>query len=90
MFKMKALIKCRYKEWYGCDDNVGDPDYGRYKNKGGHNFVIDIDSHTLLYNEEAVIEAFHKKYNRIGDFTRCEVIEIEGCYYEPEHIKLEL
>jgi len=90
MFKMKALIKCQYMEWYGCDDNVGDPDYGRYKNKGGHNFVIDIDSHTLLYNKEAVIEAFHKKYNKKGDFTRCEVLEIEGCYREPEHIKLEL
>ena len=86
----KALIRTQYKERYGCEDNVGDSNYGRYKNKGGMDYVIDIDTHTLLYNEEAVVEAFHKEYNKEGAFTRCEVIEIEGCYFEPKKIQLEL
>jgi len=85
---MKALITTQYKEWYGCEDNVGVEGHGRYKNKGGSDFVIDLPEYTLMYREDDIRKAFNEEYNTEGSFTLFEIIDIEPCYREPQPIKL--
>lgn len=86
---MKVLIETQYKEWYGCEDNVGVEGYGRYKNKGGHDFVINVDDIIFMYHQEDIIKAFNKKHNVKGSWTKCEVLDILP-YREPEEINLKV
>lgn len=87
---MKVLIKTQYKEWYGCEDHIGDEAYGRYKNKGGMDYVLEVDEHVFMYDEESVRKAFHDVYDVPGSFTRCTIVDIETCYREPREIKLDI
>ena len=50
---MKILIETQYKEWYGCEDHVGVEGQGRYKNKGGMDFVVEVDEHVIASTGQA-------------------------------------
>jgi hypothetical protein len=86
---MKVLIETQYKEWYGCEDNVGVEGHGRYKNKGGMDFVISVDEVTFMYDRDSIVEAFNKKYNVEGSWNLCEVLGL-SYYREPEEITLDI
>lgn len=87
---MKILIETQYKEWYGCEDHVGVEGHGRYKNKGGMDFVAEVDEHVFYYADESIREAFHAKYNKEGSWNLCEIIDIVPFYREPEFITLDI
>jgi len=78
----KFIIHTQYKEWYGHEDHIGDPAYGRYKIKNGQEFVFEgIDSLYMKYQE--LIEKFNAKYDRVGRFCRYEAKSMHF-YFEPE------
>ena len=77
------IISCQSKEWYGDENYVGDPAYGRYKMKGTEAFVFGVDHGMLLYDEEVkIIADFNEKYDKVGQFRRYEAKDIEW-YNEP-------
>lgn len=87
---MKVLIQTQYKEWYGCEDNVGVEGHGRYKNKGGYDFVALVDEHVYMYDRQAIEDAFNMEHNKPGSYTRCEILDIQPCYRAPEEIVLDI
>ena len=83
----KYIITCQVKEWYGDPDQaVGDPTYGRYKMKGGQDFVFE-GPENIAWIEGELIANFNAKYDRVGRFIRYEAKSIEF-YYEPEPAQL--
>jgi len=87
--KMQILITTQTKEWYGCEDHVGESGHGRYKMKGGADFVVEVPQSTFMYNEDMIREAFNKKYDTEGSFFRYQYIRADP-YYEPEFITLDI
>lgn len=75
----KYIIKCQVKEWYGCEDHIGDPCHGRYKMKGGQDFIFEADE-SVMYDEDKVIESFNETHDKVGRFWRYEAKSID--YYE--------
>ena len=86
---MQILITAQTKEWYGCEDHIGESGHGRYKMKGGADFVVEVPQSTFMYNEDKIRETFDKKYDKEGAFFRYQYIRAEP-YYEPEFIQLML
>lgn len=78
----KYIICTQVKEWYGHEDHVGDPAYGRYKMKGCQEFVFDGPD-ALYWSDQEVIDKFNAKYDRPDRFFRYKAKSIEF-YYKPE------
>lgn len=82
----KYIISTQSKEWYGCEDNIGDPMHGRYKMKGGQDFIVEADE-ALMYDDEKVIASFNERYDRVGRYWRYEARRIDW-YDEPVVAKI--
>jgi hypothetical protein len=82
----KYIIYTQSKEWYGCENNIGDIMHGRYKMKGGRDFIVEADK-TLMYDEEKVLASFNEKYDKVGRYWRYEAQSIEW-YEEPTAAKI--
>ena len=82
----KYIIYTQVKEWYGDDGHIGNPEHGRYKNKGGQEFIFE-GSDGLYMQDRSLIKQFNAKYDRVGRFFRYEAKEMEF-YYEPEQATL--
>ena len=83
------VITAQVWEWYGDEDNVGDPSFGRYKPKGGDDFVIHLMDADAMYNSEAIIARLNAKMNANGLFFRHEFKGYFSPYYAPEFLKIE-
>lgn len=71
-------ISCQSREWYGDEEHIGDPNHGRYKLKGGQTFLFEVDdSDASLSDEQKIIEAFNKKYDKVGRYWRYEAKSID-------------
>ena len=82
----RFIIYTQVKEWYGLEDYIGNPEHGRYKNKGGQEFIFDGPDDLYMWDRE-LIEKFNAKYDRVGRFFRYEAKEMEF-YYKPEQATL--
>lgn len=76
------IISCQVWEWYGDEDHIGDPAYGRHKAKGGTEFIFEADR-AALYDEPKLLQDFNDKYNRSDSFFRHEAKSVDY-YYAPE------
>lgn len=78
----KFIIYTQVKEWYGDEAHIGNPAYGRYKNKGGREFIFEgIDG--LYLQDRELIKKFNARYNHVGRFYRYEANTIDF-YNAPE------
>ena len=75
--KTKYIIQTQAKEWYGDEDHIGDPAYGRHKMKGGQDFIFDADEYAVYGRENELMLKFNKKYDRTDRFYRYEAKNIE-------------
>lgn len=73
----KFVVSCQYWEWYGNEDFT----LGRYKPKGGEEFIVDLDPY---HDEQEMIAAWNAEHNRDGKWTRFEARSISP-YWEPRH-----
>lgn len=78
---VKLKFSCQYWEWYGNDDYT----VGRYKPKGGMDFIVEAKETDYMYKEEELKAAFDEKYNVDGEYTKYEVQGIE-LYYPPTEL----
>lgn len=85
--KYKYIIHTQTKEWYGDENHVGDPAFGRFKNKGGMDFVIEGDASLLYGEEEEFLARFNRQYNDISRPMRYEALSFEP-YIPPYEVKL--
>jgi len=81
------IISCQVWEWYGDENHIGEEGFGRYKPKGGEDFVFAGDEMTL-YKDNELMEKFNKRYNAMGRFMRYEAREI-SYYMKPEPARIE-
>ena len=79
--KEQYIISCQSKEWYGDDDHIGDPAFGRHKMKGEETFVFEALAEDV-YDEQKIIDDFNEKYDKVGRFFRYEAKSIDW-YTEP-------
>jgi len=83
--KDQIIIRCQFKEWYGDEDKVGVEGEGRHKNKGGSEFILDMDIMTIIYaegGEEGFLARFNAEHDKVTNFYRHQAVEVEG-YYAP-------
>ena len=83
--KEQVIIRCQYKEWYGCDENVGVVGHGRHKNKGGHDIVVEMDYMDMVYSEggeQEFLKKFNEEHDQPSSYVRYEALEVEP-YTEP-------
>lgn len=80
----KVLVRAQAMEWYGCEDNIGDPLKGRYKNKGGGDFIVEVEEWVGF---DKIAREFNKEYNVDGDYFKYKLIDIEY-YREPQVVHL--
>lgn len=86
--KMRKIeISTQVLEWYGCEDNIGDPLHGRYKSKGGQSFIVEVEEGTFYDHQDKIRKAFDAKYGH--GFFKYEILDID-IYYEPDFIQLDL
>jgi hypothetical protein len=78
----KSIIHCQVWEWYGSEDFRE----GRYKAKGGQEFVFETTAESETLDEDELIERFNAEYNRHGLWYRYEAKRIDY-YFEPTDIK---
>ena len=83
---MKYILKAQVREWYGDEDHVGNPDHGRFKPKGGEEFIFEGDE-SVPYLEEELILKFNKRYDSPDRFIRYEAASIET-YFTPLQAKM--
>ncbi len=83
----KFEIVAQTFEWYGCEDNIGDPLHGRYKPKGSQSFIIEVEEGMFYDQQDKIRKAFDAKYGH--GFFRYEIIDMNP-YWEPDHIILDL
>jgi hypothetical protein len=74
----KRIISCQVWEWYGSEDFTE----GRYKAKGGQEFIFDATSETEALDEDELIEKFNSVFNRHGRWYRYEAKDVDY-YFEP-------
>ena len=76
-------------EWYGDEDHVGDTAHGRYKAKGGEDFLIHLTTSEVYSDVESIIAKLNAKFNREGSFYRYEFKNDLEPYFEPTLVKFE-
>jgi hypothetical protein len=74
----KRIISCQVWEWYGSEDFTE----GRYKAKGGQQFIFDHTPATEALDEDELIEKFNSVFNRNGRWYMYEAQSIDY-YFEP-------
>lgn len=74
----KRIISCQVWEWYGSEDFIE----GRYKPKGGQEFVFEATPETDALNEDELIDIWNAKRNKHGLYFRYEAQSIDY-YFEP-------
>jgi hypothetical protein len=74
-------------EWYGDEEKVGDPAFGRYKPKGGQDFIVHLTTEEA-WNEEAVLAKLNARLNESGKWIRFEFNGSLQYYWEPTVIVL--
>lgn len=74
----KRIISCQVWEWYGSEDFIE----GRYKPKGGQEFVFEATPETDALNEDELIDIWNAKHNKHGLYFRYEAKSIDY-YFEP-------
>jgi len=80
----KRIIRCQVWEWYGSEDFTE----GRYKAKGGQEFVYDVTPESESIDEDELIAKWNEDYNRHGQWYRYEARAIDY-YWEPEYAVFE-
>tara|TARA_B110000495_G_scaffold203020_1_gene225070 strand:+ start:883 stop:1212 length:330 start_codon:yes stop_codon:yes gene_type:complete len=80
--KDQMIIHSQCKEWYGDEAMVK----GRYKFKGGRDFIITLNHHQALHHTAAIRAAFNEIYDQEGLHYRYEFQSIE-IYIPPVEIK---
>lgn len=75
----KRIIHCQCWEWYGNEDFTE----GRYKAKGGQEFIYKVTPESEALSEEELIDIWNAEFNRIGLHYRYEAKSI-NYYWEPE------
>lgn len=83
------VITAQVWEWYGDEDAIGESAFGRYKPKGGEEFVLHLTDEDAMYNSEAIIARLNAKMNVDGLFFRYEFKGNFSPYYAPEFLKIE-
>ena len=82
MQKVKMVIQAQVWEWYGNEEMTE----GRYKAKGGHDFVFEGDE-LELYDTQSILDKFNEKFNRRGKQWFChEGLNVE-LYFEPTFLQ---
>lgn len=74
----KRIISCQVWEWYGSEDFTE----GRYKPKGGQEFIFDSTPATEALDEDELIEKFNEVFNADGRWYRYEAKDV-NYYFEP-------
>jgi hypothetical protein len=74
----KRIIRCQIWEWYGSEDFTE----GRYKAKGGQEFVYDVTPEAEAIDEDELIAKWNEDFNRHGQWYRYEALSIDY-YWEP-------
>ncbi len=87
--QIKVVIKAQCWEWYGCEDHVGFEGYGRYKAKGGADFVALVPDDMYWYAPEKIEAAFDEKMFINGNYFKYAAQGVEK-YRKPEKIELGL
>ena len=78
---MKRIISCQVWEWYGSEDFTE----GRYKAKGGAEFVFDETPETEAMTEEELMEKWNEQRNRSGLWFRYEARSVDY-YWKPDDV----
>ncbi len=87
---IKVLINASVKEWYGCEDHIGQEGYGRYKSKGVEEFVVEVPADVYWYNSNKIADAFNNKMDCGSAFFRYKAIDVQQYNpYPPQEIELE-
>ncbi len=76
----KRIIFCQMWEWYGSEDFTE----GRYKAKGGQEFIFDATPETKALDEDQLIDKWNAFYNRHGRHYRYEAKRIDY-YWTPRN-----
>ena len=77
----KRIIRCQVWEWYGSEDFTE----GRYKAKGGQEFVYDVTPESEALDEDELIEKWNEDFNRHGQWYRYEARNIDY-FWEPQPV----
>ena len=87
--QIKVVIKAQCHEWYGCEDNIGEAGKGRYKPKGGEDFVVNVPAQ-MYWNgaDDLMMQAFNERMDVDGEFFKYTAIEVAR-YYQPTEIELD-
>lgn len=86
---IKVIIHAQTKEWYGDEDHVGEKGHGRYKMKGGCDFITTVSEADYMYEEHKIRTAFNCQFDMNGSHMRYEFHDIEF-YWEPVPCELKL
>ena len=73
----KRIIRCQVYEWYGSEDFTE----GRYKPKGGQEFVYEVTPEAEAIDEDELIAKWNEDYNRHGQLYRYQALSISIDYY---------
>lgn len=74
-------------EWYGDEDHVGVPTFGRYKSKGGEDFIVHL-TEDEAWDETLILGRLNAKLNVVGQWMRYEFNGELSHYWEPKVIEL--
>lgn len=74
----KRIIHCQCWEWYGNKDFTE----GRYKAKGGQEFIYKVTPESEALSEEELIDIWNAEFNKHGLWYRYEAKSIDY-YWEP-------
>ncbi len=90
---VKISIQAQCREWYGAEDFPIGGQHGRYKNKGGQEFVIEVpvDVHEFGITfgmVDEIKESFNSVYNKPDAFFRYEAMDVTP-YYAPKVVTME-
>jgi len=75
----KRIIRCQVYEWYGSEDFTE----GRYKPKGGQEFLFETTPETESMDEDDLIANWNADFNQHGRWYRYEARSIDY-YWEPQ------
>lgn len=81
------ITRAQIWEWYGDENHVGDPAFGRYKAKGGQDFIIHLTT-AESHSDVEVLAILNTRLNENGKWTRFEFNGSLDYYYEPTVIEL--
>ena len=85
---IKVVIQTQCWEWYGDEDKVGVAGYGRYKAKGGGDFMTKVPaSYYWSGIYDSLFKAFDKLKNVDGQYEKYEAIGLK-LHREPEEVVL--